>query len=400
MKVLHVLDTSIPDSAGYTTRGYYLATNQKKLGCQPVILTSERYSNSGNIQEETIEGITYYRTLRQDSLIRKIPFIAEINEIHTLRSRVKEIAKREQIDIIHAHSPSLIGAACVDYCKENRIPLIYEIRAFWEDAAVDRGAFGEGSLKYKLRRYHETHLVKKADCVIAICDGIKTDLLERGIEEEKIHVVRNGVDCRLFRPLEENTVLKEQINCAGKVVIGFIGSFFNFEGLQDLIIAMKEISKENDNIVLLLVGTGQVDKELHMLTKEHGIDDRVIFTGRVPHEQVKEYYSICDIMVYPRIKKRITELVTPLKPLEAMAMEKTVLMSDVGGLRELIAEDGIAHFFKAGDMTDLVSQCLKLCSDKELRSSTAQKARNQVKEHWGWNVRANEDIEIYKTLLV
>ncbi len=367
LKVLHVLDTSIPDSAGYTTRGYYLATNQKKLGCQPVILTSERYSNPDNIQSEMIEGIKYYRTQKRTGLIRKIPFLAEINEIQTLRKRVSEVADLEQVDIIHAHSPSLIGTACLNYCKQKNIPLIYEIRAFWEDAAVDREAFTERSLKYKLRRYHETNVVKKADAVIAICDGIKNDLLNRGVTEKKIHVVRNGVDCELFHPLEKCKELQRQLNCSGKTVLGFIGSFFNFEGLQDLIHAMKEIIRKDSNIVLLLVGAGQVDTELRKLTSELELEDNVIFTGRVSHEKVKDYYSIIDVLVYPRIKKRITELVTPLKPLEAMAMEKTVLMSDVGGLRELVDTDGSAHFFRAGDQENLVSQCLKLSSDKYLQ---------------------------------
>ena len=399
LKILHVLDTSIPDSAGYTTRGYYLATNQKKLGCQPVILTSERYSNPGNTEEDVIEGIKYYRTQKSDSFIRKIPFIAEMNEIRALRKRVSEVAEREKVDIIHAHSPSLIGAACLDYCRKNKIPLVYEIRAFWEDAAVDRGAFEEGSFKYKLRSYHETNIVKKANAVIAICDGIRNDLLERGIPDNKIHIVRNGVDSELFRPLEVNDELKKQINCSGKTIIGFIGSFFNFEGLQDLICAMKEITSQNDNIVLLLVGAGQIDGELRDLVSEKELEGKVIFTGRVPHEQVNDYYSIIDVLVYPRTRKRITELVTPLKPLEAMAMEKTVLMSDVGGLRDLVDTDGSAHFFRAGDQENLVRQCLSISSNTSLRSVTGKKAREQVRDRWRWGDRANEDLLIYKRLL-
>lgn len=399
MKVLHVLDTSIPDTAGYTTRGYYLTMNQKKLGWIPVILTSERFNNPNTILEEEIESIKYYRTQKQHGFIRKIPFFAENHEIQTLRRRVSEVASQEKVDIIHAHSPSLIGTACHNYCRKKNIPLVYEIRAFWEDAAVDRGAFTGGSLKYKLRRTHETEVVKKADAVIAICDGIKNDLLARGISTEKIHVVRNGVDAELFRPQEANQQLKDQIKCFGKTIIGFIGSFFNFEGLQVLIAAMVDIVKKDDNIVLLLVGAGQVDEQLRNMVKEFGLENKVVFTGRVPHEQVNDYYSIIDVLVYPRIKRRITELVTPLKPLEAMAMEKPVLMSDVGGLRELVNVDGAVRFFKAEDTEDLAAQCLQLCSNKVQRRVLGKKAREHVTESWNWSMRAEEDLAIYKKLI-
>jgi PEP-CTERM/exosortase A-associated glycosyltransferase len=399
LKVLHVLDTSIPDLAGYTTRGYYLAMNQKKLGCHPVILTSERFSNPNNCDEEEIEGIKYYRTQKQNSLIRKIPILAEINEIQTLYQRVAEVADQEKVDIIHAHSPSLIGAACLNYCKKTGIPLIYEIRAFWEDAAVDKGAFEEGSLKYKIRRYHETNIVKKADMVIVICDGIKNELIKRGIPENKINIVRNGVDSELFQPLKPNLELKDQISFSGKTIIGFIGTFFHFEGLQDIIAAMKIISQKNKDIVLLLVGTGQVEAELRNLTKEYGLEKKVFFTRKVPHSQIKEYYSIIDVLVYPRIEKRITDLVTPLKPLEAMAMEKAVLMSDVGGLKELAREEGVAHFFHSGAIKDLAVQCLKLCTDNSLRQTLGKKARKYVLVGWGWEVRAKEDFDVYNQLL-
>ena len=172
MKILHVLNTSLPKVAGYSTRSYHLIKNQKKMGVHPVVLTSERYGYS-DADVEDIEGIKHYRTRVSNKFIRKIPILAEIDEIQHLSKNVSEIAVKEKIDLIHAHSPSIMGAACVDFCRKNKIPLVYEIRAFWEDAAVDRGAFGEESLKYKLRRMHETRIVNKSNAVVAICNGIK-----------------------------------------------------------------------------------------------------------------------------------------------------------------------------------------------------------------------------------
>lgn len=399
MKVLHILDTSIPDSAGYTTRGSYLVDHQLKQGIQPVVLTSERLRSPMSSVYEEIKGVRYYRTPKSNSFLRNIPLLAVKDEIRVLAKRIGEVASQEKVDIIHAHSPSLIGAAAVKYCKNVRTPIAYEIRAFWEDAAVDRGAFKEGSLQYRLRRAHETGVVRSVNKVIAICEGLKQDLIERGMEKNNIHVVKNGVDYEHFLPIPANGVLRKELRLDNKTILGFVGSFFNFEGLQDLIRAMPKILAEDSNMVLLLVGAGQVDDDLRELTSSMQLEEKVIFTGRVPHEKVNDYYSIIDILVYPRISKRITNLVTPLKPLEAMAMEKAVLMSDVGGLRELVNVEGVAEFYKAGNIDDLARTILQMAKRKEQLVAMGRKARVNVIKNWGWDRRAVEDIVIYKTLI-
>lgn len=399
MKILHVLDTSIPDTAGYTTRAKYLVHFQKRQGVEPVILTSERFKGPYRSDREILEGISYYRSIPRQAGLRRIHLLAEWDEIKCLSRRVADVASVENVDLIHAHSPSLNAAACLGYCRSRQIPLVYEIRAFWEDAAVDRGAFSQGSVKYRLRRHHETTVVRKADAVIAICEGIKADLLDRGVSEKKIHVVHNGVDHALFQALTPDTDLKTDLGLQDKTIIGFIGSFFHFEGLQDLIRAMPDIIEKNRQVVLLLVGGGQVERRLQNLTRELGLEPVVRFTGRVPHDQVNRYYSIIDLLVYPRIPKRITELVTPLKPLEAMAMEKAVLMSDVGGLRELVNAGDIAAFFRAGDVADLAAKCLALCGDVEQRRSMGHLARQNMVSGWGWDRRASADIAIYEQLV-
>ena len=399
MKVLHVLDTSIPKISGYTTRAYYLTKHMKAMGCEPLVLTSERYGDAAGIMKEKIDGIHYYRTPRTTSLWSKVPLVRNFAEVRNLEKRVEEVARREKVQLIHAHSPSLTGAACLHYCKATGIPLVYEIRAFWEDAAVDRCVFREGGLHYNLRKLHETRLVKKVDSVITICQGLKDDLLNRGIDKERIEVVPNGVDCQEFVPVQPDMSLKKELGCEGNIIIGFIGTFFNFEGLQLMVEAMTDIAHQLPEIKLLLVGGGQVDEELRRMVWEKRLGDRVVFIGRVPHNLVSRYYSIIDLLVYPRVRRRITELVTPLKPLEAMAMEKAVLMSDVGGLRELVKEEGVAAFFKAEDNKDLVEKCVRLCLNDSERQSLAKHARNYVGQFWDWASRAESDINLYEKLL-
>lgn len=398
MKVLHVLDTSVPDTSGYTTRARYLTVAQKSLGVEPVVLTSERFQGYSGASRETIEGIRHYRSHPRDGFVRKIPLVAELDEIRELRQRVADVVSEQDPDIVHAHSPSLIGAACEGCCRERNLPFVYEIRAFWEDAAVDRGAVSQRSLRYALRRHHETFVAKRADAVITICDGLRQDLEKREVGADRIRVVPNGVDHERFRPISADRSLEKELGCSDKVVIGFIGTFFHFEGLQHLVRAMKRIVADEGNAVLLLVGEGQMYRELQALTRDIGLEDHVLFTGRVPHDQVLRYYSIMDMLVYPRISRRITELVTPLKPLEAMSMAKPTVMSDVGGLRELADAPDVAKFFEAGNDEDLARQCLSLCSDPELRERLGRNARRNVVANWGWEERAEETIDIYRGL--
>ena len=399
MKILHILDTSVPRPSGYSTRSYYLVTNQKKQKETPVVLTSERFGKVEQI-EGNIDDVHYYRTIPQENILaRKFPIIAQIDEINFFKKRILAVIKKEKPDIIHAHSPSFIGSAALKAAKKNNLPLVYEIRAFWEDAAVDQGKITEKSLMYKLIRQHETRVVRKADAVIVICEGLKNDLIHRGIDSAKIYKVMNGVDAEKFQPLQSDIKLKTELGLKDKTVIGFIGSFFEFEGLHLLIEAMTQTLLKDNNIVLLLVGGGPIENKLHDLAEHLKLTDHVIFTGRVPHQDVMNYYSIIDLFVYPRISMRITELVTALKPLEAMAMGKAVLMSDVGGMKELADAPGVAEFFKAGDPVDLSNKVIELCENSNRRKLLGNKARENVLETWGWSSRAKKDIEIYKLLI-
>lgn len=297
--------------------------------------------------------------------------------------------------------------------KEKNIPFVYEIRAFWEDAAVDLQRFKENSLKYKISQYMENKLFKNADAVVAICEGIKKEIGQRlqgkgqrtsfGNTQDKkgkVYVVENGVDTEQFKPIEKANEVIEKYNLENKTVVSFIGSFFKFEGLELLLKSVPEIIKRNKDVVFLIVGSGVENDNLRNLAKSNPIiDENVIFTGRVPHEQILDYYSFGDIFVYPRVSKRITEFVTPLKPLEAMAMEKAVIISDVGGLKELIEEENTAVIFKNGDSNDLAEKIITLINNKEKREAMGKFARDYVIKSRQWKDMVANYKEIYEGIM-
>lgn len=390
MRVLHVLDISIPMLAGYTSRSRYIVNTQKALGLDPVVLTSVRHDNPKQVSMEELDGVRYHRTLPpgfnflSERLDTK-PFAKESFEINHLRQRIVEIARREKPDLIHAHSSILCGIPAYLASRQLGLPCVYEIRAFWEDAAVDAGTNQAGSLKYTAIQKAETRLARQADALVGICQGIKTELIGRGVAESDIFVVPNGVDADKFVPIPPDERVREKYGLQGKKVVAYIGTFAAFEGVRFLEQALIDLIKGGrDDLRGLIVGEGPTYDACKRMAEEAGLADKILHPGKVPHSEVNGLYSVVDILAYPRDKQRITDLVTPLKPLEAMAMEKAVIGSDVGGLVELISDGKTGLIHRHEDAGDLAEKIVKLADDPELRARLGKQGREFVIRERQW----------------
>jgi PEP-CTERM/exosortase A-associated glycosyltransferase len=397
MKVLHVLNDSVPLTSGYSTRSKNIITFQKELGIIPSVVTSIRQGHTPSEVEE-IDGTLYYRTNSTSSISRlygKKSILQIPVEIYLLSKRIGSTISVIRPDVIHSHSPILCAGPSLFEARKYGIPFVYEIRALWEDAAVDRGSTKADSFRYRLTRFLETNITRSADQIVVISEGLKSDLAERGIPENKIHVVRNGVDIDRFRPLDKDLELSSKIGLDGKTVIGYIGTFYSFEGIHYLIEALSRICSVNDNVHGIIIGHGEKAKAIEEQIKKTNLGKHVSLLGRIPHEEISPYYSLIDIFVYPRESKRITELVTPLKPLEAMAMEKVVLGSDVGGLKELISDGVNGFLFPKGDVKQLVEKLLWLIDNKNVRDGVRCNARKWVSERHDWRQLSSKYLDIY-----
>ena len=352
MRILHILDHSIPLHSGYTFRTRAILDQQRILGWETNHITSPKHNQAIQPQctEEEINGLHFFRTSPSKGFISQLPFISQWAVATALEQRLRSVIEQIRPDILHAHSPALNGLAAIRAGKRYKLPVVYEVRAFWEDAAVDHGTSKEWGLRYRLTRALETHVLKKADAVTTICEGLRGEIISRGIPSDNVVVIPNAVDLEKFVLSDSfDMQLSERLNLKGKSVIGFIGSFYAYEGLTLLLQSLPNILNQNPNIRLLLVGGGPQESILKNLAQTLNLMDKIVFIGRVPHDQIQHYYDLVDIFVYPRLPMRLTNLVTPLKPLEAMARGRLVVASDVGGHRELInsGENGI--LFKAGN---------------------------------------------------
>ncbi|WP_066713921.1 TIGR04063 family PEP-CTERM/XrtA system glycosyltransferase, partial [Sphingomonas adhaesiva] len=319
-------------------------------------------------------------------------------EVAALARRVGQVADAFRPDVIHAHSPVLDALAALWPARRRGIPLLYEIRAFWEDAAVGNGTGREGSARYRATKALESWAVARADAVAVICNGLRGDLVARGVPADKIMVSPNGVDLTLFgTPPSRDAALAEQWGL-GDEVIGFIGSFYDYEGLDDLIAAMPALGARRPGAQLLLVGGGPMEGPLRAQAAASPAAARIRFVGRVPHHEVERYYGLVDVLAYPRKRMRLTDLVTPLKPLEAMAQGRLVAASDVGGHRELIRDGDTGTLFAAGDPDAIAAALAGLLCDRSGWDARRERARAFVAAERDWATNVHRYDAVYQRL--
>ena len=384
MRILHIFDHSVPLHSGYSFRSLSILRQQRARGWETFQLTSPKHILDCP-PVEFVDGFEFYRTPPITGFSARIPVLRELAQMRATTKRLESVARLVRPDVLHAHSPVLNAIPALRVGKRLGIPVVYEVRAFWEDAAADHGTSAEGSLRYRVTRALESFALRHADAVTTICEGLRGDIVKRGIAEDIVTVIPNAVDIESFADTPPHDAdLAARLGLTGKTVLGFIGSFYAYEGLHLLIEALPKILAASPEVRVLLVGGGPQEARLKALSHEMGVADKVIFAGRVPHSIVGQYYGLVDVLVYPRISIRLTELVTPLKPLEAMAQRKMLIASDIGGHRELIRHRDTGILFKAGSAENLAESALWTLANRDSWPDQLERARHFVEEERSW----------------
>ena len=412
MRILHVLDHSLPLQSGYSFRTRAILKAQEASGHVVAGVTGPRQAldgdqalDGGQVSDgdqvagndrAQVDGLTFYRT----------PFAARpglIGEAAGLASFARGIVgavKAFRPDVLHAHSPVLGAMAAMVVARRRHLPLVYEIRAFWEDAAVGNGTGSERSWRYRATRALETWVVRRAGAVAVICQGLRDDLVGRGINPGKIIVSPNGVDLTLFgNPPPRDQALAIKLGLTDGDIVGFIGSFYDYEGLDDLIAAMPALIAARPRARLLLVGGGPMEGSLREQATASPVAGAIRFIGRVPHDEVERYYGLIDVLAYPRKRMRLTDLVTPLKPLEAMAQGRLVAASDVGGHRELIESGETGKLFGADDPAAIAAALSALFNDRQHWPCMRERARSFVAAERNWSLNISRYDPVYRRLV-
>lgn len=399
VKILHLLDHSLPLQSGYSFRTIGILAAQRGRGWDTVQMTTpKQYRFDGAVDQ--VDGWTFYRTVQPSAASQKMPVIREVCQMQATNRRLDEVIKETRPDILHAHSPVLNGLPALWAARRRRLPLVYEVRSLWEDAAVDWGRARAGDLRYRASRALETYVLRRADAIATICEGLKGEIRGRGIPTDRVTVVPNAVNAEQFTADRQLDVdLQRSLGLEGRTVLGFIGSFFAFEGLDLLLEALSRLVRRRSDVKLLLVGGGPEKDRLVAQAAALGLNDAVVFTGRVPHEDVRRYYDLVTVFVYPRRHMRLTDLVTPLKPLEAMAQGSIVVASDVGGHRELLIDGERGFLFKADDAEALAAKLAQVISRPDVWPAMRLAGRRFIETERTWDRVVTYYAPIYERLL-
>jgi PEP-CTERM/exosortase A-associated glycosyltransferase len=313
-----------------------------------------------------------------------------------LRLRICELLSKRPVDLIHAHSPCLTGLAGLQASRKFNLPLVYEMRALWEDAAVDHGDTRPNSLRYAAARMLESWVLRRADALVCICEGLKREILHRGVPAERVTIVPNGVDTAQFafaRPRDRQ--LADHFGLGPHPVLGFLGSLYAYEGIELLLRGVSLLCARGVAVNCLVIGGGPEENAIKKRIRELELEECVLPIGPVPHVDIGRYYSLIDLLVYPRRRTRLTELVTPLKPLEAMAQGKLVLASDIGGHREMIRDGETGILFTPDSPEALANAVSRLLEHRERWAAIIEKARRYVEAERNWSRSVDAYTAIY-----
>jgi len=393
MTVLHVVQFSLPEiCSGYTLRTQAIVREQKALGINTVVVTSPRHPSDQSCELEGVSHVRCEPETRGGNV-----WLRDLRRVRILARLIERVADRlGDVEVIHAHSPMLCGLAALRARSTLKIPVVYEVRGLWEEAFVQGASRRRFRPRYQLARYLEGRVCRRADTVVVISEGLRSDLRDRGLRSERIAIVPNGVNLEAFNP--RGTPVQGRIGLGlpeGPLIL-YLGALRDYEGVDILLRAFSAVRSHVPRARLAIVGDEDAGGRIAALATKCG--EGVTLRPAVPHKTVPDYYATADVVVYPRLSTRATELVTPLKPLEAMAMAKAIVASDVGGLREMLTDGATARLVPPGSADALAGAIVDLLESEAKRQRLGAAAREAVGERFAWRQIVACYIGIYKSV--
>lgn len=409
-RIVHVVTATMPGGiqSGYTIRTQSIAREQVKLGFDVHVIGQPGLGKSSAERMTVVDGVRYHFLQESEEHLR---FSEEWFKAYVLA--LQEVIVYLSPGVIHAHSDYINAWAASEVSESTGIPWVYEVRGFWHETLIAnlsekfewsdleelKSSFGLPDT-FWMRERQEDYWRGKADAVVTLTETMAQEIILRGCSPDLIHIVPNGVDSKSFIPQEKNNELIKSIGISKNAkVVGYISSFSAYEGIDDLISAFSILQTRNpsEELALLLVGDGSESKRLSDLALSTGLRN-IFFTGRVPNASINEYYNLIDIFVVPRKPHRVCHLVSPLKPFEAMAKQKTLLMANVVALSEIAEQSGGVKLFESGSPDSLAKELENLMIEPELGAKLALTARHWVAEYRSWERCCAAYVQAYESI--
>ncbi len=391
-----MLAQSLPhQSGGYATRSHGVLTGLDALGWDVEAVTRlgfpyDRWPQGDTRQVpayDVVDGIRYARILEGER--RRYPQYPLASYIDRYATAIQQHARRHRPALLHASSFHVNGLATQLAAARLGVPYVYEMRGLEDLMKVSRDSSFDGSDRRRFLDTVEGVACAGAERVFVITEALKREMAARGVPEEKLVVLPNGVHTALFQPRERDAALEASLGLRGKTVIGYAGGLVDYEGLDLLLEAVADLKQRRTgptgvDFHVVVVGDGHFESRLHALAERLELGDVVTFTGRVPHEAVPAYLSLFDVAPFPRLPLPVCEMISPIKPFESMAGAKAVVVSSVAALAEIVQDGTTGLVFEKGSAPDLARALGTLLDSPELRFKLGESARTWVVNERDW----------------
>jgi glycosyltransferase involved in cell wall biosynthesis len=384
--ILHVLKESLPYyERGYTIRSRTTLAAQRLAGFEPVVVTSLGFPRQQGFDEfprtEMVDGIPHHH-LDLGPLYNTphVPYDLRLSDDASLTAQLARDVRPAALQAgsgYRGYETALVG---LSVARSLGIPMIYEIRSFLEQTWTAETERSESGEYYRLRFAQEVRCLQEADHVVTIADAMKQEIVARGIDATKISVAPNVVDTERFSPREKSDELLDSYGLGQRPVVGYISNIGWREGIQHLVEAVAILRDRGHDVAGLVVGDGPELSMLRSLVAERGLTSHFVLTGHVPNEQIEDHYALIDLFVVPRVNDRAARLVTPLKPLEAMAMGKPIIAADLPALRELVMPGQRGFVFETENSESLADVLIEALSDPVGTDRLAAAGQRWVRE--------------------
>jgi glycosyltransferase involved in cell wall biosynthesis len=384
-RVLHIVTNALPSTnAGYTVRTHQIAVAQRAAGMDPHVMTGCGFPVAQGCLDGRravdLDGVAYHRLLplalprRSDAALR------------TNLGLAAALVERLRPAVLHAATNHVNGQLALALRDTYGLPVLYEVRGFLEDSWLSRH---RGDLSrsdaYLLSRELETHCMRAADLVVTLGETMREEIVARGIPADRVLVVPNAVSDDFLSPLPDGRPLRAALGIGpDEPVAGLVSSLYAHEGVPTFLEAAALLHRRGVPVRPLIVGDGPERASLEHLAAQLGLAGQAVFTGRVPPGDVRRYHAILDIFVIPRTSDRVCQLVTPLKPVEAMASGLCVVASDVRALREVIKHGSTGTLTLPHNPVALADCLEMLLYSPDVRRELGSQAREWVAEDRTW----------------
>jgi glycosyltransferase involved in cell wall biosynthesis len=400
-RVLHLVNDALPaTSAGYTIRTHEIALAQRQNGLDPHVVTRAGYPvTQGRLDGRrlvTVDGIPYHRLLPWHQPARADQAQSQWQD------QAAELTEKIGPAVLHAASNYKNAQIALKLGERYGLPVVYEVRGFWEDTWLSRhpnAAELAHSELYRRNRDLETDSMQQADLVVTLGEAMRDEIVARGVPPEKVIIVPNAVSEEFLQPLPDATELRKELGIGtDEHVVGLVSSLVPHEGIGTLLEATKLLRARGLPVRTLIVGDGPERAALQRQAAALGLGEAAVFTGRVPAAKVREYHALLDVFVVPRTADRVCQLVTPLKPVEAMASGLCVVTSQLKALAEIIKPEVTGVLTTPQDPAALADTLELLVCNPDIRRKLGDNAREWVARDRTWARNAARYREAYAHL--